>query len=150
MGDHGHLRVRRSRSFEHSTRSAFSIEFTEGRRLMGRTGNHGHRISGRLLSKVRHVPSKLSASRSRELCELPQRLHHPAGVLSGVAQLTSGQDSRSSRRLTIDRQSARPNVFVWLTNYRNYLTTTTRSSRTSMREQWRSITPSIIRLTSPT
>src|SRR4029077_1678675 len=71
MGDHGNLRVRRSKSFEHSTRSAFSVEHTERRRLMGRTGNHGHRISGSVLSEIRHVSAKFPASRARDLRELP-------------------------------------------------------------------------------
>src|ERR1043166_9439246 len=115
---------------------------------MGRTGNHGHRIPRGLVFEVRHVPPKFPAPRLRDLCEHAQGFHHPAGVLSSVAQLTPAK-STSSRRLRIERLCARPNVFVWLTNYQNYLTTTTRSSRTSTRERWRSITASIIRLTSP-
>src|SRR5262245_22121145 len=128
---------------------------------MGRTGNHRHWIPGRVLSQVRHVPPEFPASRVGELRELPQRLHHPAGILSGeiirkafvreaAHDIFRRQDRYFDLRLTIDRPSVRPNVFVWLTNYRNYLTTTTRSSRISTRGRWRSITPSIIRLTSPT
>src|SRR5205807_6007015 len=82
MGDHGHLRVRRSQSFKHPARSAYRIELAESGWFVGRAGNYRHRISGRVLFEVRHVPPKFPPPRARDLRELPERLHHAARFLS--------------------------------------------------------------------
>src|SRR4030088_2893468 len=82
MGSDGHLRLRRSRSSEHSARLAFLAQLAKAGRLMGRTANHRHRFPARLLSQIRFLPPKLPASRARNLRKLSQRPRTSSELLS--------------------------------------------------------------------
>src|SRR5438270_13812869 len=82
---------------------------------MGRARNYRHRISGRILSQVRHVPPKFPAAGPRDLREFPQWPDHPAGILSGKIEATdrSRHGGSVNRRYQQRPRRSAPARSIW-------------------------------------
>ena len=64
LGNHGHLRVWRSQSGQHTTRVALSSFDPTGGWVVERTANHRHRFSQGVLLKIRHIRQNFRSLRS--------------------------------------------------------------------------------------